>query len=44
MTIDKRDVNKIKALVEEEKQISKMAEEDFPQYDYWYFTGFIHKY
>lgn len=33
--MDKRDSDKIIQLVREGKQISKVMEEDFPQYDYW---------
>ena len=35
MTISRRDTDRIKNLVREGKQIARIVEEDFPQYDYW---------
>ncbi len=35
MVIPKRDSDKMKNLVREGKQITKIAREDFPEYDYW---------
>lgn len=35
MGIPKKDADKMKTLVKEGKQISKIVAEDFPQYDYW---------
>lgn len=35
MAINKRDAEKMKNLVREGKQISRIVDEDFPQYDYW---------
>lgn len=33
--MDKKDAARMIALAKEGKQISKIVEEDFPQYDYW---------
>jgi len=33
--VDKRDSDKMKQLAREGKQITKIFEEDFPNYDYW---------
>ena len=35
MTIPRSDANRIKSLVREGKQITRIVDEDFPQYDYW---------
>ena len=35
MAIPKKDANRMKNLAREGKQISKIAVEDFPEYDYW---------
>lgn len=35
MPIPKKDSEKMKTLAKEGKQISKIAKEDFPQYEYW---------
>lgn len=35
MAIPKKDADRMKNLVKEGKQISKIVAEDFPQYDYW---------
>ena len=35
MIIPKSDLSKMKRLVKEGKQITKIVKEDFPQYDYW---------
>ena len=35
MAIPKKDANRMKNLAREGKQISKIAAEDFPEYDYW---------
>ena len=35
MIIPKKDLRKMKSLVKEGKQITKIVSEDFPQYDYW---------
>jgi len=35
MTISKRDADTMKNLVREGKQITRIVEEDFRQYDYW---------
>ncbi|CAM4006350.1 MULTISPECIES: hypothetical protein [Bacillus cereus group] len=43
MNIDSRDVEKMIKLAREGKQISKIWEEDFPQYDYWDIYMEIHE-
>lgn len=35
MAISRRDADRMKNLVREGKQISRIVEEDFSQYDYW---------
>lgn len=35
MTIPRSDANRIKTLVREGKRITRIVDEDFPQYDYW---------
>jgi len=35
ITIPRRDVARMKNLVREGKQITRIVEDDFPQYDYW---------
>ena len=35
MSISKKDAKKIITLAKEGKKITAIAEEDFPQYDYW---------
>ncbi|HDR4423662.1 TPA: hypothetical protein QCP59_004529 [Bacillus cereus] len=41
--MDSRDVEKMIKLAREGKQISKIWEEDFPQYDYWDIYMEIHE-
>jgi hypothetical protein len=43
VNIDSRDVEKMIKLAREGKQISKIWEEDFPQYDYWDIYMEIHE-
>ncbi|MCU5435107.1 hypothetical protein OCF16_18850 [Bacillus mobilis] len=43
MNIDSRDIEKMIKLAREGKQISKIWEEDFPQYDYWDIYMEIHE-
>lgn len=42
MGIPKKDADKMKTLVREGKQISKIVAEDFPQYDYWDVYSEVH--
>ncbi|MFC1914776.1 hypothetical protein ACFLWK_00770 [Chloroflexota bacterium] len=35
MTVPRKDASRMKNLTKEGKQISRIVEEDFPEYDYW---------